>query len=86
MIKMVESKIAAIFNMATNSRRNNDILVIIKTMLVSAVIATLCLTVIHLRINLFKKNSDKKLCNPKWSPFLESIVKKAVYFYIVNQL
>ena len=53
MVKMVESKMAAIFKMATNSIQNNDILLILKTML-SAVIYTLCLTVIHLRINLFK--------------------------------
>ena len=45
---------AAIFSMATNSIKNNDILIIIKTML-SAVIDTLRLTVIHLRINLFRK-------------------------------
>ena len=45
MIKKVESKKAAIFN--------NDNLMIIKTML-SAVIDTLCLTVIHLRKHPFK--------------------------------
>ena len=50
---MVESKMAAMFKMATNLIKNNDILMIIKTML-SAVIDTLCLTVIHFRINLFK--------------------------------
>ena len=50
---------------------------IIKNML-SAVTDTLCLTVIHLRINLFKYISNKKLCNPKWPPFLASIGKKAV--------
>ena len=44
---------AAIFKMATISIKNNDILMIIKTML-SDVIDTLCLTVIHIRINLFK--------------------------------
>ena len=33
--------------------KNNDILMIIKTVL-SAIIDTFCLTVIHLRINLFK--------------------------------
>ena len=43
---------ATVFKMATNSIQNNDILTIIKTML-SAVIYTLCLTVIHLKINLF---------------------------------
>ena len=42
---------AAIFK--TNSITNDDILLIVKTML-SAVIDTLCLTVIHHRINLFK--------------------------------
>ena len=44
---------AVIFKMAINSIKNNDISMSIKTML-SAVIDTLCLTVIHLRINLFK--------------------------------
>ena len=44
---------AAIFKMAINSMKNDDILMIIKTML-SAVIVTLHLTVIHLRINLFR--------------------------------
>ena len=53
MIKIVELKIAAIFKMATNSIKNNDILMIIKTML-SDVIDTLCLSVIHNKINLFK--------------------------------
>ena len=53
MIKIVESKMAAIFKMATNSINNNFILMIIKTML-SAVIDTLSLTVIHLRIILSK--------------------------------
>ena len=50
---------------------------IIKTML-SAVIATLCLSLIHLRINLFKEISDKKMYNPKWPPFSASIGKRAV--------
>ena len=59
---------AAIFMMYFNSIKNNDILIIIKTMLF-AVIDTLCLTVIHL---------IQKLCNPKWPPFLASIGKKAV--------
>ena len=44
---------AAIFKMAINSIKNNDILMITKTLL-SAVIDTLCSTVIHLGINLFK--------------------------------
>ena len=44
---------AAIFKMATNSTKNNYVLMIIETML-SAVIDTLRLTVIHIRINLFK--------------------------------
>ena len=52
---MVESKMAAIFKIATNSIKNNDILMIINTMLLSAVIPTLCLIEIHLRINLFNK-------------------------------
>ena len=43
---------AAISMMATNSIKNNDILMIIITML-SVVIDILCLTVIHIRINLF---------------------------------
>ena len=50
---------------------------IIKTML-SAVIDTLCLSVIHLRINLFKEISNEKMCNPKWPPFSASIGKRAV--------
>ena len=50
---------------------------IIKTML-SAVIDTLCLSVIHLRINLFKEITDEKMCNPKWPPFSASIGKRAV--------
>ena len=44
---------AAIFRMATKLKNNNDILMIIKTMLF-ALIDTICLTVIHLRINPFK--------------------------------
>ena len=51
---MVESKMAAVFKMATNSIKNNDIIMIIKTML-SAVMDTLGVTVIHLGINLFKQ-------------------------------
>ena len=50
---------------------------IIKAML-SAVIATLCLSVIHLRINLFEEISEKKMCNSKWPPFLALIGKRAV--------
>ena len=79
MIKIVETKMATIFKMATNSIKNNFILMIIKTML-SAVIDTLCLIVIHIRINLYKfwwKN-DQHSCNPKWPPFLVSIDEKAV--------
>ena len=81
---------ASIFKMATNSVKNNDILTIIKRML-SVVIETLCLTVIHLRINLCKYISDKKLCNPKWPPFLASIGKNAVtafwlIFIYIHQL
>ena len=53
MVKMVESKMAAIFKLVINSIKNNNILIIIKTML-SSVIDTLRLTVIHLRINLLK--------------------------------
>ena len=62
MIKMVQSKMAAIFKMATNSIKNDDILMIIKTML-SSVIDTRCMTVIHLRVNLFKHISDKNCAN-----------------------
>ena len=54
MVKMMESKMTTIFKMAINSIKNNDILIIIKTML-SAVIDTLCLTVIHLRIIFLNK-------------------------------
>ena len=50
---------------------------IIKTML-SAAIATLCLSVLYLRINPFKEISDKKMCNSKWPPFSASIGKRAV--------
>ena len=49
----------AILKMATNAIKNNYILMIIKTML-SAVIDTLCLTIIHIRIHLFKYISVKK--------------------------
>ena len=68
---------AAILRMATNSIKDNDILMIIKTM-VYALIDTLRLTAIHLRVNLIKYISDKKLCNLKWPPFLASIGKKAI--------
>ena len=51
MIKMVESKMATIFKMATNSLKNNDILKINKTM-ISAVIDNHYSTVIHIRIYL----------------------------------
>ena len=69
------------------NKKNKDILMIIKTML-SAVIDTLCLTVIHLRIDLIKYISDKKLCNPKWPLFLASIGSDCLLadFCIFNQL
>ena len=80
---------AAILKMATNAIKNNYILMIIKTML-SAVIDTLSLTVIHIRIHLFKYISVKKFAT-KMAAILSIDWQKgsnclSAYFYISTNI